>query len=457
MNELKSYTEYAVSTPTADFVIGFDFNYGEDAVNVTVDDVPATTAGYTVVYLNETTIRLSPSVPSGVVRLQRETDIDQTDNTYRAGAKFIAQTMDENFKQIRHSQQEVNDNLSSLEGRTSARLDTFLDQVDNLNNEFVSTRDVVSDLVTISADTVTTANTALNTANAIDAKASTALSNSSTALSTATGVDAKATDALDNSLTARLASSAALNTANAVDGKATQALTDSTTALSSATTAVHIALDIDDKATQARSDAAAALTAASGTLKSSNNLSDVSSATISRANLGVMSSSEVTTAIANATPTIPNATETVAGKAKIATTEIAQAGTNDTDFLTAKKLRAALNATDNAPVYACRAWVSFDSTTPTLTIRASGNVSSVIHNGAGDYTINFAKPMPTSFYAVSSMATDVIAGTAGSAKILTTGSGSSSPLLKTVKAVRVGVGANKSGFNSKEFTIGVFC
>lgn len=114
MNELKSYTEYAVSTPTADFVIGFDFNYGEDAVNVTVDDVPATTAGYTVVYLNETTIRLSPSVPSGVVRLQRETDIDQTDHAYRAGAKFIAQTMDENFEQLRHSQQEVRDGFSKF-------------------------------------------------------------------------------------------------------------------------------------------------------------------------------------------------------------------------------------------------------------------------------------------------------------------------------------------------------
>ena len=114
MNELKSYTEYAVSTPTADFVIGFDFNYGEDAVNVTVDDVPATEAGYTVVYLNETTIRLSPSVPSGVVRLQRETDIDQTDHAYRAGAKFIAQTMDENFEQLRHSQQEVRDGFSKL-------------------------------------------------------------------------------------------------------------------------------------------------------------------------------------------------------------------------------------------------------------------------------------------------------------------------------------------------------
>lgn len=127
MNELKSYTEYAVSTPTADFVIGFDFNYGEDAVNVTVDDVPATEAGYTVVYLNETTIRLSPSVPSGVVRLQRETDIDQTDHAYRAGAKFIAQTMDENFEQLRHSQQEVRDGFVKLANDTYEIIDTLED------------------------------------------------------------------------------------------------------------------------------------------------------------------------------------------------------------------------------------------------------------------------------------------------------------------------------------------
>lgn len=127
MNELKSYTEYAVSTPTADFVIGFDFNYGDDAVNVTVDDVPAPTAGYTVVYLNETTIRLSPSVPSGVVRLQRETDIDQTDHVYRAGAKFIAQTMDENFEQLRHSQQEVRDGFYKLSDDTYAIIDTLED------------------------------------------------------------------------------------------------------------------------------------------------------------------------------------------------------------------------------------------------------------------------------------------------------------------------------------------
>ena len=72
-------------------------------------------------------------------------------------------------------------------------------------------------------------------------------------------------------------------------------------------------------------------------------------------NLDVYNKSEVDTAIANATPTTPNATEATAGKAKIATTAIAQAGVNDTDIITAKKLRNALNAGGNAPISAVRA------------------------------------------------------------------------------------------------------
>ena len=155
MNELKSYTEYAVSTPTADFVIGFDFNYGEDAVNVTVDDVPATTAGYTVVYLNETTIRLSPSVPSGVVRLQRETDIDQTDHAYRAGAKFIAQTMDENFEQLRHSQQEVRDGFVKLADDTYEIIDG-LDAALELAQDAASDAQEAAVIAQGAADTVNT-------------------------------------------------------------------------------------------------------------------------------------------------------------------------------------------------------------------------------------------------------------------------------------------------------------
>lgn len=134
MNNLKSYTEYAVTTSTTDFVIGFDFNYGTDAVNVTVDGKPATEVGYTVVHLNSTTIRLTPAVTSGVVRLLRETDIDQSDHTYRPGAKFIAQTMDENFTQIRHAQQEVRDAFDYLEYNTLGVVEAAKEATDRANN-----------------------------------------------------------------------------------------------------------------------------------------------------------------------------------------------------------------------------------------------------------------------------------------------------------------------------------
>ena len=55
--------------------------------------------------------------------------------------------------------------------------------------------------------------------------------------------------------------------------------------------------------------------------------------------------------------------------------------------------------TGDAPMYACRAWVNFNGT-GTVAIRASGNVSSITDNGAGDYTVNFTTAMPDENYAV---------------------------------------------------------
>ena len=69
-------------------------------------------------------------------------------------------------------------------------------------------------------------------------------------------------------------------------------------------------------------------------LTPSNNLSDVADKAESRTNLDVYSKAETDSIAAT-----PDATETVAGKAKIATTAIVQAGTNDTDFITALKLK----------------------------------------------------------------------------------------------------------------------
>lgn len=44
-----------------------------------------------------------------------------------------------------------------------------------------------------------------------------------------------------------------------------------------------------------------------------------------------------------------------------------------------------------------RAWVNFNGT-GTVAIRASGNVTSITDNGAGDYTVNFTTAMPDANY-----------------------------------------------------------
>ena len=57
-----------------------------------------------------------------------------------------------------------------------------------------------------------------------------------------------------------------------------------------------------------------------------------------------------------------------------------------------------MNASGSAPLYAARAWVNFQGS-GAVTIRASGNVSSVTDNGTGNYTVNFTTTMPDANYA----------------------------------------------------------
>jgi hypothetical protein len=53
--------------------------------------------------------------------------------------------------------------------------------------------------------------------------------------------------------------------------------------------------------------------------------------------------------------------------------------------------------TGTAPSFLCRAWVNFVGTS-TVTIRASGNVSSITDIGAGQYTVNFTTAMADGNY-----------------------------------------------------------
>mgnify|MGYP003143383698 CR=1 FL=1 len=61
-------------------------------------------------------------------------------------------------------------------------------------------------------------------------------------------------------------------------------------------------------------------------------------------------------------------------------------------------IKAAINASGTAPIYACRAWVNFNGT-GTVAIRASANVSSITDNDTGDYTVNFTTAMEDNNYA----------------------------------------------------------
>lgn len=120
INEDVSFIEYNVEQPTQDFVTNFDTIGGTtDVVLVTVDGVPTDTpaSSYTAQKINDTTWRVTPEVSVGsVVRVYRATDLDQMMYVFTAGAKFIARNMDDNFKQIRHAQQEVRDNFDKLKG-----------------------------------------------------------------------------------------------------------------------------------------------------------------------------------------------------------------------------------------------------------------------------------------------------------------------------------------------------
>ena len=51
-----------------------------------------------------------------------------------------------------------------------------------------------------------------------------------------------------------------------------------------------------------------------------------------------------------------------------------------------------------ATAYGCRAWVNFNGT-GTVSIRASGNVSSITDSGTGKYLANFSTSMPDAYYA----------------------------------------------------------
>lgn len=100
------------------------------------------------------------------------------------------------------------------------------------------------------------------------------------------------------------------------------------------------------------------------------------------------------------------ATETQAGVVELATSEETSGLSDPGRAIVPANLpagvKAALNTSGDAPMYVCRAWVNFDGSTTPPSIRGSGNVSSVVRNSTGVFTINFETPMPSAGFSVQS-------------------------------------------------------
>lgn len=124
-----------------------------------------------------------------------------------------------------------------------------------------------------------------------------------------------------------------------------------------------------------------------------------------------------TTEIANDAVTAAKIAASAVGTSELSDSAVTTVKIADNNVTTNKVANAAITAaklsgaqTGNAPIYGCRAWVNFDGTKDTSgtvstdntnrLIRASGNVTSVVRNGVGDYTINFTTALPDAYYCV---------------------------------------------------------
>jgi len=87
----------------------------------------------------------------------------------------------------------------------------------------------------------------------------------------------------------------------------------------------------------------------------------------------------------------------------VSTSQIADAA------ITAAKLSGAQSG--SAPAYAARAWINFNGIDSS--IRASGNISSIVDDGDAEYTLNFATAMPDANYSLVSSTQAVTTQTSG--------------------------------------------
>ena len=96
----------------------------------------------------------------------------------------------------------------------------------------------------------------------------------------------------------------------------------------------------------------------------------------------------------------PHASATVSGFGSPAYASNASATDDTVNVDASDNLQFNSGYGSTVTAYGVRAWVNFDGT-GTLSVKASGNVSSVTDNTTGDYTVNLTTAMPDIDYAIS--------------------------------------------------------
>jgi len=96
----------------------------------------------------------------------------------------------------------------------------------------------------------------------------------------------------------------------------------------------------------------------------------------------------------------PHASATVSGFGSPAYASNASATDDTVNVDASDNLQFNSGYGSTVTAFGVRAWVNFDGT-GTLSVKASGNVSSVTDNTTGDYTVNLTTAMPDIDYAIS--------------------------------------------------------
>ena len=154
-------------------------------------------------------------------------------------------------------------------------------------------------------------------------------------------------------------------------------------------------------------------------VETSNNLSDLASATTARTNLGLG------TAATTSADAYVGKTSTTGSGALPSGTEAQRDGSPASGYIRFNSDSGSFEGYDgsawgsigggasaggatasgSAPSYSARAWVNFNGT-GTVAIRDSGNVSSITDNGVGQYQVNFTTAMPDANYSCSGSGND---------------------------------------------------